>query len=125
MSLNFIKHRVQPCSMHGGAGGYGSRISSSRAELRYRSSWQFYHDNGFIFYEKALMQNLNDRLASYVQTSGSLENKNAELERKIEEWCATHSVETHDYSEHMTIIKSIEDKVTCEQRDHVDMVVTL
>lgn len=115
-------YRVKPCSVYG---GYGTRVSSCGSESLFGSSCQFYYENCFLHREKALMQNLNDRLASYLGNFGSLERKNSELEKKIEEWCTSHTVESHDYSQHLTTIKSLEDQVTSEQRDHRDMVVTI
>lgn len=126
MPLTFKTYGTRTCSVYGGAGGYGTRISSSRPF--YGSSWRPHNANGLSFdistNGKVMMQNLNARLALYVPTLHSLECKNAELERKIEEWCSSHTVESHDYSEYLAFIKDLHDQVTLEGRDHVEMVVT-
>lgn len=116
MSLVLPCSRVKPCSMYEGGGWYKTRNLSSRPY--FGSFCQFYNENCFLSREKALMQNLNDRLELYMGNLDSVERKNTKLEKKIEEWCASHSVESHDNSEHLTTIKSLEDQVTSEERDH-------
>lgn len=65
--------------------------------------------------EKATMQNLNDRLASYLDKVRLLEGDNAELECKIREWYAKvgPSCEPRDYSCYHKEIEDLQNQVNC------------
>lgn len=120
MPLCFKTYGTKTLSVYGGSRGQGTRISSSRPELIDGSSWQCNPDDGLTFdisaNEKVIMQNLNDRLASFIQKVHSLESNKAELERKIKEWCASHTVAFHEYSGFLATIKSLQDQVRLEKR---------
>ncbi|XP_049717307.1 keratin, type I cytoskeletal 10 [Elephas maximus indicus] len=65
--------------------------------------------------EKLTMQNLNDRLASYLDKVRALEESNYELEGKIKEWYEKHGNvgqrEPRDYSKYFQIIEELKNQI--------------
>ncbi|XP_018431561.1 PREDICTED: keratin, type I cytoskeletal 14-like [Nanorana parkeri] len=61
--------------------------------------------------EKETMQNLNSRLATYMDTVHALEDSNAELEIKITNWYDTHKLPNVDYTKYYSIIEALKDKI--------------
>ncbi|XP_006889545.1 PREDICTED: keratin, type I cytoskeletal 28, partial [Elephantulus edwardii] len=66
--------------------------------------------------EKVTMQNLNDRLASYLDNVRALEEANAELERKIKGWYEKYGPGScrgldHDYSLYHMTIEDLKNKI--------------
>ncbi|XP_073464021.1 keratin, type I cytoskeletal 19-like isoform X1 [Aquarana catesbeiana] len=70
--------------------------------------------------EKQTMQNLNDRLASYLGKVQSLEDSNAELEKKIREWYEKQSPvsKAADYSQYYKTIQDLRDKIFAATKDN-------
>ncbi|XP_004434551.1 PREDICTED: keratin, type I cytoskeletal 13 [Ceratotherium simum simum] len=63
--------------------------------------------------EKITMQNLNDRLASYLEKVRALEEANADLEAKIRDWYLKQSPTSpeRDYSPYFKTIEELRDKI--------------
>lgn len=61
---------------------------------------------------KITMQNLNDRLASYLEKVRSLESANAKLEQQIRDWYQKQTPTVKDYSKFQPIIEELRKKVT-------------
>ena len=124
-SVQSSGHRVRPvssaASVYAGAGGSGSRISVSRT-TSVRGGWGSGNLGagmagglvgvGGIQGEKETMQDLNDRLASYLDKVRALEEANADLEVKIRDWYQRQRpAETKDYSPYFKTIEDLRNKV--------------
>ncbi|XP_060059519.1 keratin, type I cytoskeletal 10 isoform X2 [Erinaceus europaeus] len=79
--------------------------------------------------EKVTMQNLNDRLASYMDKVRSLEESNYELEGKIKEWYEKHGNtsqrEPRDYSKYYKTIEDLKNQILNLTTDNANILLQI
>ncbi|XP_054859307.1 keratin, type I cytoskeletal 18 [Eublepharis macularius] len=111
-------------SVYAGAGGSGSRISVSRSSNLgssyiggggggyggFSSSFSL-SGSGVVQNEKETMQELNDRLASYLDKVRSLEADNRKLEIQIREYMEKKGPSTQDWSHYFDIIEDLKNQI--------------
>ncbi|KFP59298.1 Keratin, type I cytoskeletal 42, partial [Cathartes aura] len=120
----------QAPSVYGGAGGYGTRISTS---TNYGQGFggNFHlnitgNDVLLTGNEKSTMQNLNDRLASYLEKVRSLEKANSLIEKQIKEWYEKNTTDVrHDYSSYFKTIEDLQNKIGATQLENARLVLQI
>ncbi|XP_036050444.1 keratin, type I cytoskeletal 10 [Onychomys torridus] len=79
--------------------------------------------------EKVTMQNLNDRLASYMDKVRALEESNYELEGKIKEWYDKHGNssqrEPRDYSKYYQTIEELKNQILTLTTDNANVLLQI
>ncbi|NWV78005.1 K1C18 protein, partial [Dasyornis broadbenti] len=81
--------------------GYGAGLGGS----------VFLGGSGAVANEKEAMQDLNDRLAAYLEQVRSLERENRRLETQIREFMARKGPSAHDWSPQWELIEELRDKI--------------
>ncbi|XP_073091680.1 keratin, type I cytoskeletal 12 [Manis javanica] len=81
--------------------------------------------------EKETMQNLNDRLASYLDKVRALEEANTELENKIREWYETQVSGTedpgsqNDYNKYYPLIEDLRNKIISASMGNAQLILQI
>ncbi|XP_003786419.1 keratin, type I cytoskeletal 14 isoform X1 [Otolemur garnettii] len=76
--------------------------------------------------EKVTMQNLNDRLASYLDKVRALEEANADLEVKIRDWYQRQRpAESKDYSPYFKTIEDLRNKILVATVDNANVLLQI
>nr|XP_028577075.1 keratin, type I cytoskeletal 18 [Podarcis muralis] len=128
-------------SVYAGAGGSGSRISVSRSSSLGSSyvgggggGYGGYGGSGFslslsgsggVHNEKETMQDLNDRLASYLEKVRSLEAENRRLEIQIREHLEKKGPSTRDWSRYFELIEDLKNQIFDQTVDNARIVLQI
>ncbi|XP_043309756.1 keratin, type I cytoskeletal 18-like [Cervus canadensis] len=137
-SVQSSGHRVRPvssaASVYAGAGGSGSRISVSRS-TSVRGGWGSGNLGagmagglvgvGGIQGEKETMQDLNDRLASYLEKVRSLEADIRRLESKIREHLEKKGPQVRDWGHYLKIIEDLRVQIFANSVDNARIVLQI
>ncbi|XP_049636391.1 keratin, type I cytoskeletal 17 [Suncus etruscus] len=100
------------CYSFGSGGGYGSSFGAV--------------DGLLAGGEKATMQNLNDRLASYLDKVRALEEANTELEVKIRDWYQKQAPgPAPDYSHYYHVIEDLKSKILTASVDNASILLQI
>ncbi|NXO43368.1 K1C20 protein, partial [Locustella ochotensis] len=122
--------KIQAPSVYGGAGGSGTRISTSTSSGQgLRGSLQLSITGSDVLLagnEKSTMQNLNDRLAAYLERVRSLEKSNSLIEMQIREWYENNTVSVgQDYSSYFKTIEELRNKIAAAQMENSRLVLQI
>ncbi|KAF4020084.1 hypothetical protein G4228_011775 [Cervus hanglu yarkandensis] len=137
-SVQSSGHRVRSvssaASVYAGAGGSGSRISVSRS-TSVRGGWGSGNLGagmagglvgvGGIQGEKETMQDLNDRLASYLEKVRSLEADNRRLKSKIREHLEKKGPQVRDWGHYLKIIEDLRVQIFANSVDNARIVLQI
>ncbi|XP_034731830.1 keratin, type I cytoskeletal 18 isoform X1 [Etheostoma cragini] len=99
--------------MGSGAGGFSSSVQVSG------------NNSDIMGNEKFAMQNLNDRLANYLETVRNLEQANHKLEIKIKEALEKSGPDFRDYSKYQVILDDLRKKVFDATTDNARLILNI
>ncbi|NXB42171.1 K1C20 protein, partial [Leucopsar rothschildi] len=120
--------KIQAPSVYGGAGGYGTRISTSTSSGLGGGLQLSITGNDVLLAgnEKSTMQNLNDRLAAYLERVRSLEKSNSLIEKQIREWYEKNTINVgQDYSSYFKTIDELRSKIADAQMENSRLVLQI
>ncbi|XP_027714132.1 keratin, type I cytoskeletal 18 [Vombatus ursinus] len=129
-SVQAPSHRIRQvssaASVYAGAGGSGSRISTARS-TNLRGGWGTggLVGVGGIQGEKETMQDLNDRLASYMERVRSLETENRKLEGKIREHMDKKGPRTREWGHYFKTIEDLRGQIYTSSVDNARIVLQI
>ncbi|NXT25014.1 K1C42 protein, partial [Syrrhaptes paradoxus] len=129
-SRRTVIQQTQAPSVYGGAGGHGTRVSTSTSYGQgFGGNFQLNITGNDVLLagnEKSTMQNLNDRLASYLEKVRSLEKANSLIEKQIKEWYEKNTRDVrHDYSSYFKTIEDLQNKIGAAQLENARLVLQI
>ncbi|NWU71266.1 K1C20 protein, partial [Pterocles burchelli] len=129
-SRRTVIQQTQAPSVYGGAGGHGTRVSTSTSYGQgFGGNFQLNITGNDVLLagnEKSTMQNLNDRLASYLEKVRSLEKANSLIEKQIKEWYEKNTRDVrHDYSSYFKTIEDLQNKISAAQLENARLVLQI
>ncbi|XP_075772029.1 keratin, type I cytoskeletal 18 [Pelodiscus sinensis] len=121
-------------SVYAGAGGSGSRISVARTtslgssfpgSISGGSYSLSLSGSGVVQNEKETMQDLNDRLAAYLDRVRSLEAANHQLETQIREFMEKKGPQARDWSHYFEVIEDLRNQILASAVDNARIVLQI
>ncbi|KAM8879873.1 keratin, type I cytoskeletal 20-like [Spinachia spinachia] len=109
-------------SVYAGAGGFGTRISQSAF---FSEDQAQFGGIAVVNNEKFTMQNLNDRLASYLEKVHLLESANGKMELQIREFCEKRNILCKDFTGYFATITELRAQIVQQHSENQRVVLQL